>query len=650
METHAFIEGVIFIGCFLTFVGVLQLLTKKISFPFTVALLLSGFVAQFVSHILQLEGHLTLSPDLIFFLLLPILLFEASLHINIHQFRLQFKTITFLSTFGLLLSVFVIGFALAQFLGMPFSVALLFGALISATDPIAVLALFKTLGAPKRLALLADGESMFNDATAVIAFRVISTFALAQAAFKPLTLFESTMTFLYVFIGSIILGVLLGIFVSWLFEKLRDERILLTSLTTGVAIASFAGAEHLFHVSGVITTVMLGIVVGNVGRTKVTGNVMHFVEEFWEYAGFFALSLVFFFASYQLDISLFQRNLPVLALIILVVLIARAISVYVTCYLSNILPFFKDEPNIPMSWQHILNWGGLRGVIPLVLVYSLPDTFPYKEDFLQFTFATLLFTLFVNGLTIKNLLIKLKLHLPKKEEQIIADELELFALDEKRQKLSGLSRKQFNANLLSQIDKELSQREHFVRKDLLTISTPEEFLTSLKLQSLAIERNTLHKLFEQGNFTETVLYDFDSELDLQQDAIEYPEIKGVRVVRKDGRINTGASFRKRLIRIRRFASSFGILSKVLNINEESLVQERYGLLRARLFTSYAVLEYLERVGNIINKEELLNAIMSVREMQEDYIEKNNNEISEIEKEYPSIVTKYQRSVISSLTR
>jgi hypothetical protein len=312
------------------------------------------------------------------------------------------------------------------------------------------------------------------------------------------------------------------------------------------------------------------------------------------------------------------------------------------------MSFFNDEPNIPLSWQHILNWGGLRGVIPLVLVYSLPDTFPYKEDFLQFTFATLLFTLFVNGLSIKALLLKLKLHLPRKEEQIIADELELFALDAKRQKLSGLSRKQFNASLISKLDKEFSEAEKLVRSDLLAISTPEEFLTSLKLQALAIERNSLKKLFEQGIFTETVYYDFDSELDLQQDAIEYPEIKGVGVVRKDGRMNTGLSFRKRLIRIRRFALSFGFLSKILNINEESLVQERYGLLRARLFTSYAVLEYLERVGKIITKVELRKAIASVREMQEEYIAKNQNEVAEIEKEYPSIVTRYQRSVITSL--
>lgn len=650
MEKHIFIEGVIFIGAFLTSMGLLQWLTKRISFPFTVALLLAGFITQFVGHIVHLGGPLTLSPDVIFFILLPILLFEASLHINIHEFKRQFKTITFLATFGLLVSIFVVGFALAMILGMPLPVALLFGALISATDPIAVLALFKSLGAPKRLALLADGESMFNDATAVIAFRVISTFAIAQTAFKPVTILESTFQFLYVFIGSIILGVLIGFLTTWLFEKLRNERILLASVTTGIALVSFAGAEHFFHLSGVITTVIAGLIVGNFGRRKVHGTVMHYIEEFWEYAGFFSLSLVFFFAAYQLDLTLFQEQLPILAMVIGVVLVARAVSVYVTAFLSNKLPFFNDEPNIPMSWQHILNWGGLRGVIPLVLVYSLPDDFMYKETFLQFTFATLLFTLFVNGLTIKSLLLKLKLHLPKKEEQIIADELALFEIDEKRQKLTQLSRQQFKEGIISEIDKELADKELSIKKDLTTISTPAEFLQSLKLQALSIERSTLRKLYEQGRFNEVVFHEFESELDIQQDALEYPDLHDIRAVGKEGMINTGASFRKRLFRLRKFATSFGWLSKMLDMTEDSLVRDRYGLLRARLFTSYAVLEYLERVNKLITEKDLKKAIDEVRKIQENFITKNQNEVKGLEKKYPEIAVSYQKASISSLIR
>lgn len=648
MEHNVILDIVLFFGLFLFATGLLQVVTKRIAFPYTIALLIAGFVAQFVTHTLGADLHLALSPDVIFFILLPALLFEAALHINIHQFRLQFKTISFLATFGLLVSIFVIAFALTYLLGLPFEIALLFGAIISATDPIAVLALFKTLGAPKRLALVADGESMFNDATAVIAFRAISAFVVADAAFKPVTLLDSTVDFLYVFFGSIVFGAIIGYAVSYLFAKMREDRIILTVLTSGLAIGSFAAAEHFFHLSGVITTVMIGVIIGNFGRTKIPSRVMHFIEEYWENAGFIALSLVFFFASFSLDLHIFGQQLGVLIVVVAVVLIARAVSVYLSALLSNRLSFFKDEPNIPMSWQHILNWGGLRGVIPLVLVYSLPDEFAYKGDMLRFTFAALLFTLFVNGLTIKWLLKKLGLHLPATEEKIIADEKNLFEIEEVRGRLKSLSKREFDPAIIRAIDEEHKKSEEVYREELLSLSTPEEFLRSLKLEALDIERGTLTRLFEQGRFTEAVYHSFDSELDLQQDALEYPEIRPTRAVSKSGMIRTGTSFRKRVLNLRRFALRYKGLSNFLGITEESLVTDRYGLLRARLFTSYAVLDYLEKVQKLITKKNLQKAVKEVQSMQEAYIKRNEKEIAEIETKYPRIVMAYQKNMIDLL--
>lgn len=648
MEHNSILDLVLFFGFFLASIGVLHVVSKKVAFPYTVALLIAGFIAQLVVRLLGGDVHVTLSPDIIFFILLPALLFEASLHINIHQFRIQFKTITFFATFGLLVSIFVIALGMAYLIGLPFPIALLFGAIISATDPIAVLALFKTLGAPKRLALIADGESMFNDATAVIAFRVISTFAVAQTAFRPVTLFDSTLNFLYVFLGSIILGVILGYAASYFFAWIREERVVLSVLTTGLAIGSFAGAEHFFHLSGVMTTVIMGVVIGNFGRTKIQSSVMHFIEEYWESFGFIALSLVFFFASFNLELDIFGRQIPMLLLIIAIVLVGRAVSVYLSALVTNRLSFFNDEPGIPMSWQHILNWGGLRGVIPLVLVYSLPDDFIYKGDMLRFTFATLLFTLFVNGLTIKWLLMKLGLHIPRVEEQIIEDERNLFELDEKREKLRGISKREFDPAILQSVEEELKKEQKKHKAQLLSHATPEEFLRSLKLEALDIERQTLKKLFEQGRFTEAVYHRFESELDLQQDALEYPELEQSRGVDENGFINTRESFRKRLINLRRFVLNYPSLGKLFGITEESFVKERYGLLRARLFTSYAVLDYLERVNNLITQKKQRDAIREVKQSQEKYITHNQKEVKEIDQEYPHIVLDYQWSRINSL--
>ncbi len=648
MEHHAIIDFVLFTSAFLLGTSILQIFANKISFPYTVALLIVGFLSQIFAHIFGISTHITLSPDVIFFILLPLLLFEAAMHINVHQFKIQFKTISFIATFGLLLSIFTIGFGLTYLIGLPFGVALLFGAIISSTDPIAVLSLFKTLGAPKRLALLADGESMFNDATGVISFRIISAFVVAGQAFSAQKVLGGFGSFLYVFIGSIILGLVIGYIASVLFSKVKEERVLVAALTTGLAIGSFVGAEHFFRLSGVIVTVIAGIIFGNLGRTRLTTNVTHFLEEFWAYFGFLAVSLVFFFASYNLDLELFSQGLGIFAVVIAVVLLARALSVYVSAFISNRLSFFNNEPDIPMRWQHILNWGGLRGVIPLVLVYSLPDTYEYKELMLQFTMATLLFTLFVNGLTIKSMLTRLKLHLPKKEERIIDDEKRIFDIDAARVRLKNLDKRQFNQELVKSIDKDLKEQEIYFTKELKQLSTPAEFLRSLQLESLEVERSTLKQLYAEGRFTESVFHEFDAELDVQQDTIEYPEVYPTRGVDKDGRLTSSTTLRKRLIRLRRFAAHYPVISKLLSLNADGLIRERYGLLRARLFTSYAVLDYLERVEKIFGKNGKRKAIATVRSTQKSYIVANQKEIQEIEEKYPEVVEEYQKKRIDSL--
>lgn len=649
MEHIHLVEFTIYIALFLLMTSIVYILSKKISFPYTVSLLIIGFLGQLAVHLFHLDLHLSLSPDFTYFVLLPVLLFEAAIGINIHQFKLQFRTITFLATFGLLLSIFAVAFGLVLFLGLPFEIALLFGAIISATDPIAVLSLFKTLGAPKRLSLVADGESMFNDATAVIAFRVISGFVLAEQAFKAQTFIQTFNNFMYVFIGSIVLGVLMGYLISVLVKRIRTEKVFNAALITALALGSFSVAEHFFHLSGVITTVMAGIAFGNLARGRMNRTVFGFVEEFFGYLGFLALSMVFYFASFSLDIGLFTQSIPILLGVVMIVLIARAISVYGTVFLSNRLPLFKNEPNIPMSWQHILNWGGLRGVIPLVLVYSLPDTFAYKQMMLQFTFAALLFTLFVNGLTIKPLLLKLKLHLPKKEEQIIEEELKLFDVDILRKRLQMLPTREFDEKILQSMDKELQAKEEVYKKGILELVDAKTFLTSIKIEALAIEREVLHKLFEQGRFTERVLHEFESELDLQQDALEYPDLYQAYVVNKKGEIHSKKSFRKKLLMFRRFIAHFSILSKILHIDEKEIILERYALLRARLFTSFAVIEYLDRLEKKFSSNKIItNDLKVVRDIQMKYIQTNQKELDEITKEYSDYVHEYQKKMISKI--
>lgn len=645
MEHNIILPIVIFAAFFFCLIAFTQRVTERFMFPYTIALLFVGFVMQFLNTAVGLHMNFSLSPDVIFFILLPVLLFEAAMHINLHQFRLQFKTISFLATFGLLISVFVVGILVALFVGMPIGPALLFGALISATDPIAVLSLFKTLGAPKRLALLADGESMFNDATGVIAFRIVSVFVLGSTAVEAGKLFDGVLQFSWVFFGSLIFGTLLGYLTSRILPLLKNDRILVNTLTAALALGSFVIAEHYLHVSGVIATVMAGITLGNVGRNKLSIQTINFIEEFWAFWGFVAVSLVFFFATFTLNISVFFGNLGAVALAILAVLIGRAVSVYASAFITNHTPLFKDEPNIPMSWQHILNWSGLRGVIPLVLVYSLPDDFIYKEQILGFTLGTLLFTLLINGITIKWLLVKLKLHLPSSEQNIISNEMKLFEIQKRKDRLANLPKREFTQSVLQETKKRLNEKEATLKERLIKTSDYTNFLHSLKIQSLEIERTTLDRLYREGKLVENAYYLFESELDIQFDALEYPNLKNLRVINEDGLISTKKSYRKRLMQLRHTIGKFPYLRKYFGVNAEDMIEERYQLLRARLFTSYAVKDYLADVENIFTQQKFKAAIDEVRALQDKYIEKNTKEIEEIDASNPQVTENYQRRIV-----
>ncbi|NCN44955.1 MAG: hypothetical protein COU63_00015 [Candidatus Pacebacteria bacterium CG10_big_fil_rev_8_21_14_0_10_36_11] len=647
MNTHEFVEFILFIGIFFTVASLLQVFVEKVKFPYTVALLILGFFVQYLSRVFHIPIHAELTPDFIFFFLLPILLFGAAMHIRLHQFKLQFKTIAFAATFGLLLSILIVGLGTTWLLGLPIEGAFLFGALISATDPIAVLAIFKTLGAPKRLSLLADGESMFNDATAVILFRILITIVSGATVFSSYTLVEGVEEFFYVFFGSIAAGLILGYGVSWLVSKINNYAVEMT-LTIGAALIAFTGAEYFFHLSGVITSVIAGLVVGNMGRSRFSPSVAHFISELWEYLGYLAVSVVFFFATFSLDTTQFLYNPTRWMLAIGIVIVARSISTYLTYAISNVLPLFKDEPTVPLNWQHVLNWGGLRGVIPLVLVFSIPDSVWYKEDLTIFTFAVLLFSLFVNGLTIKYLLKFLGLNITKKEVQIAQIEKDIFRIEKAKNILASLPSGEFNITNLNEMDILLKNEEALYKKQLDSLVTVESLEKSLRLEFISLQREHLESLFWQGYVSENVMLEFDARLDLLEDALEYPEVYNKENFRSKSRITERELFRKQLSRVRRIMRRLPFIKRLLFNENQHLVTERFYLLKARIITSREVLKQIERLVPLFAKEEAVKVLKSLQEEHEIYIVDNTLEIKELRRKYGKWIDECQQKLLRKL--
>jgi CPA1 family monovalent cation:H+ antiporter len=347
-----------------------------------------------------------LTPEIIFTLFLPGLLFEAGINIQFAQLRRNLSPILVLAIPGVLVATLVTGYALHWLIGWPILVALVFGALISATDPISVLSLFRTMGVSKRLSVIVEGESLFNDGTAVVVFQIL----LAALLSGQMEIASGFRHFFVVTLGGAALGLAMGYAASRITERIDDPSIEIT-LTTILAYGSYLVAEHL-HVSGVIATVAAGLLVGNYGaefgmsaRTRVA------VWSFWEYVAFVINSLVFLLIGIEVHVLRLLEAWQAILIAIVAVLAARIVSVYALTAASN-----RFSKTVPLTWQHVLIWGGLHGSVSMALALSLGPQVPHRDTILAMTFGVVAFSIIVQGLTVKPLLSFLGLKSAKENE------------------------------------------------------------------------------------------------------------------------------------------------------------------------------------------------------------------------------------------
>jgi CPA1 family monovalent cation:H+ antiporter len=338
-------------------------LSKKIKFPYTLLLVLVGILLIPISKIPGMEfiREFHLSKDVLFYVFLPTLLFEAAYNIPYRSLLKNIKAISFMAVFGLLMSALITGFGIHYILllfdiNIPFIITFLFGAIISATDPVAVIALFKEYGAPKRLTLLFEGESLFNDGTAVALFSVILGAILTTGGVFDSNVITSG---IITFISLIFLGIIFGLITGFLFSKalglVKDNNIQITfallSAHSTFILAEFIsefvkiGDNHI-HISGIIATVISSLVIGNYGRYKMSPKTEEYTDKFWYYFAFIANSFVFLLLGlffYQINFTYIQEFILPIIVGIFVVVVARMVSVYLSILPLN---YFKLEREI----------------------------------------------------------------------------------------------------------------------------------------------------------------------------------------------------------------------------------------------------------------------------------------------------------------
>jgi CPA1 family monovalent cation:H+ antiporter len=313
---------------------------------------------------------------------------------------------------GTLLSTIIVGEIITWVLDIPLLAAFAFGALISATDPVAVISFFRSLGVSKRLGLLMEGESLLNDGVAIVLFSMAVGFASAgidPAAQGPSILGEGLIEFFRVALGGLTVGFVLGYVVSYGILKNLDDHLVETTTTFALALGAYVIAES-FHISGILAVVAAGLMVGNIGMQNTSPTTRLTIDNFWEFLAFVANSLVFLFIGLEIEITRLWPGIVPIIVAVLAVLFSRAIVVY---GISTIYSRFATLPQkIPVSYRHVMFWGGLRGAISLALALTLTgDVFGIKfaREMQVMTFGVVLFTLLVQGTTIEFLIRRLGL-------------------------------------------------------------------------------------------------------------------------------------------------------------------------------------------------------------------------------------------------
>jgi monovalent cation:H+ antiporter, CPA1 family len=415
--------------------SLIAVLATWLRIPYTVALVLGGLVLgslhlPVVEKIYQSNRPDWLNPDVVLILFLPPLLFESSLKINIRQLLRNIIPILLLANLGVLVATLITGYTLHWEIGIPLATALLFGAIISATDPISVLAIFKELAIVKRLAVIVEAESLFNDGTAVVLFQIL----LSGILTGNLSIARGLGNFLQSVVGGAVVGLVLGYAASKITKRIDEPQVEIT-LTTILAYSSYLAAHHL-HLSGVIATVLSGITVGNFGTQEgMHARTRLALWSFWEYASFVINSLVFLLIGMEVHIRELLSSWSAVLLAVLAVLLGRAVSVYGLVPVSNL---FAER--ISMRPQHVLVWGGVHGSLSLALALSLGQDFPYRGKLLALTFGVVAFSIIVQGLTIGPLIRGLRLSTTDTEDEFAVARVRQIAASARQTELEELFR------------------------------------------------------------------------------------------------------------------------------------------------------------------------------------------------------------------
>jgi CPA1 family monovalent cation:H+ antiporter len=495
----------------LTLVCFMPPLAGRLQLPYSVLLAIVGCLLGIIIHVhgwaprvvsdfLDSIEKFEISSETFLMVFLPVLLFETSLSMNVRRLVDDIGAILMMAIVAVVVCTVVVGFSMAFFSPYGLVVCLLLGAIVATTDPVAVVGIFREVGAPKRLTTLVEGESLFNDAASIALYSVLLA---ALSGHERLSGGSLLANFLVHFVGGGVAGFVIGRAACSLFGLLRGFPAAEITLTLTVAYLAFFVSEHYLGVSGVVATVIAGLVIGSTGRTRMSPNTFEHLESSWGQFGFWANSLIFIFAAMLIPRLMAAADLSDLLLIgvlFVVTLVARAIVVFGLLPLLGMTRFGTEVSN---SYKTVMLWGGLRGAVSLALALAVTEQPNVPEQARNFiavaTTGYVLLTLFVNGISLRTLIRKLGLNELSPSERTIRNQALIVALEDLQGRADEVANAEhigaevrerihavFDASLASVHDGQVSQMtiDQRVRVGMTIVAQREEemFFAILKAQ------------------------------------------------------------------------------------------------------------------------------------------------------------------------
>jgi CPA1 family monovalent cation:H+ antiporter len=370
------------------------LVTQRLRIPYVTGLVLAGLPITEV-----LSRRIGLDPSLVLNLFLPILIFEAAINTDISRLRSTFKPIALLAGPGSIFSSAIIAVLVKFGLGLDWIPALLIAVILANTDTVSMIAVFKEIRVPSRLCTIVEGETLFNDAAALVSFNLI----LVVYATGSFTVLGGLKELLVVALGGGVVGVILGYLSLPIFVRLHDPLSSLL-LTVALALGTFQIGQFL-GVSGAVAVVIAGLIFGNLGLSRSTSASDRItLLSFWEYAGFGVNTFIFLLIGIEINPLALWRILPSILFVILAYQLGRILSVYLL--LAGLRWF--DRP-IPLRWQHVLFLGNIKGSLSMALALSIPLALPGRDNIIALVFGAVLFSLVGQGLSLPWLVKRLKI-------------------------------------------------------------------------------------------------------------------------------------------------------------------------------------------------------------------------------------------------